>query len=330
MTKEQIRDDVLIKMSRHIDKNALAILNDILTEDLAKFGETTEVATADNTNEYLLEMFYMFKGQKLSDKTMKAYKFTLDKFMTFCQKNLTQVTSVDIECFLAKMRKSNSEVSVNNYRRNLSAFFTWLVKKHIVTFNPCLDVEPYKEIRKPIDHIETVEMEKIKQGCRTTRDRAMIEFFRCTALRVEESVNIKISDIDFIKGSLVIFGEKTKCYRMVFLDDIAMYYIKQYVNERGLKEDSDEFLFVSERGNHSLTVCGIQNAISEIGKRVGVHLYVHLFRKSCATNIVRRGGSIADSGIYLGHKDSTVTGKHYTYIDDQQRRNIFDQYVRAV
>lgn len=329
MTREQLRDDVLIKMRNHIDRDAMAILETVLNEDLARLGESTELATKDNTNEYLVNMFLTLKGQKLSPRTLRAYKFTIDSFCSMCNKKLIDVTAIDVECYLAHLKRTNSETSLNNHRRNLSAFFSWMQKKHFVTFNPCLEIEPYKEIQKPIEHIEPTQFELIKQGCRTKRDRAMVEFFRCTALRIEESVNVKVSDIDWAKGSIVIYGEKTKCYRIVFLDDIAMYYIREYLFERGLNEKSDEYLFVS-KNNFKMTVSSISQAIHNIGERVGVHTYVHLFRKTCATNIVRRGGSIGEAGTYLGHKDNTVTGKHYTYIDNEQVKAIFDKYVKAI
>lgn len=331
MTREELRDRIIVRMAQNLNKNQVAMLHTVLNEELMQVEITelqTELATKDNTNEYLMNMFFTFKSQKLSEKTLKIYKFSIEKFAQSINKTFLEVTSMDVEFFLAQMAKSNGETSLNNYRRNLSAFYSWLVKKHIVTFNPCLEVEPYKEIKKPIDHLEATQFEKLKTGCETKRDRAMIEFLRCTALRVEEAIPLKVCDVNFAKGNISVYGEKTKTFRTVFLDDVAMFYLSEYIQDKNLK--MDDYLFKSERKDKGLTISGFENAITQIGKRSGVHAYVHLFRKTCATNIIRRGGSIADSGIYLGHKDSTVTGKHYTYIDDSKRKQIFDSYVAAV
>lgn len=64
--------------------------------------------------------------------------------------------------------------------------------------------------------------------------------------------------------------------------------------------------------------------------KVERHIYPHLFRKTTATNIVKRGGSVHDAGEYLGHKEQIVTGKHYSYIGEEHTRTIFEKYVATV
>jgi site-specific recombinase XerD len=64
--------------------------------------------------------------------------------------------------------------------------------------------------------------------------------------------------------------------------------------------------------------------------KIDRRIYPHLFRKTTATNIVKRGGSVHDAGEYLGHKYQSVTGKHYNYIGEEHTRNIFEKYVATV
>lgn len=331
MTKEQFKDDVLLTMSIYIDAKELEILNTVLVNKLKdiEIQETQYLATTDNSNEYYVRMFNAFKGQRLSEKTMKAYNHTLKLFCTMINKPFTQVTSTDIEYFL--MKQNCSEVSLNNYRRNLSAFFSWMVKKRIITFNPCNELEPYKEVKKPIDHLNPEDMELIKDGCTSARDRAIVEFLRCTAVRVGEAINVKISDINFNNGHLIVYGEKTKTYRIVMLDKIALGYIRKYIHERGLNEMSDAPLFASRTGK-ALGDCGYRLVLKKIAENGNVNrrLYPHLFRKSCATSIVRRGGTVGDASDYLGHTENTVTGRHYTFKDDTHVVNIFNRYVATV
>ena len=239
---------------------------------------------------------------------------------------------MDIEMFLYNIAKTNDAVSVNNHRRNLSAFYTWMRKSHIIFENPCESIEPFKEITKPIDHMLPEEFEQLKSGCKHKRDRAMIEFLRCTAMRVGEVVNVKISDINWRDGKIQVYGNKNRTYRPVCLDSIAIKYITDYIFSRGLNLNSNEYLFTSIKCNAPLQIGGIRSSVITIAKRANIdrRIYPHLFRKTTASNIVKRGGSMHDAGEYLGHKDRSTAGKHYAFISEEHTIDIFNKYVAAI
>ena len=176
------------------------------------------------------------------------------------------------------------------------------------------------------------EFDQLKSGCKYKRDRAMIEFLRCTAMRVGEVVNVKISDINWRDGKIQIYGNKNRTYRPVCLDSVAIKYITDYIFSRGLNLNSNEYLFTSIRGNVPLQIGGIRCAVIAIAKRANVdrRIYPHLFRKTTASNIVKRGGSIHDAGEYLGHKDRSTTGRYYTYLSEDHTIEIFNKYVASV
>lgn len=334
MTKEYFKDDVLLAMSNILSKEQLSILHDVLIVRLKdiEFQNNAELMTADNSNEYYIKMFVAFKENRLSEKTINAYMQTLNKFTALITKPLVNVTANDIELFLMRSSQTAKEVTLNNYRRNLSAFFGWMVKKHIITFNPCDSVEAYKEVQKPIDHLNPEDMEILKNGCAKAKQRALLEFLRCTAVRVGELVAVNVKDIDFSTGKVLVYGYKTKTYRTVMLDRVAMGYIRKYLDERGVSLWDDVPLFASERTGKRLGEDGIRYILRKINKNSESQrrIYPHLFRKSCATSIIRRGGTVGDAGDYLGHSDSTVTGRHYTFKDDTHVENIFNKYVAIV
>lgn len=332
MTREQFRDDILITMKEHLSSEQLGILKDVLINRLqnVEFTESGALATLDNSNEYYLKMFNAFKSQRLSEKTMNMYNYALKKFINFINKPLVHITSTEIDFFL--MKQTCSETTKNNYKRFLSAFFSWLVKKRIITFNPVNEIESFKEVRKPIDHLDVDEMERVRDGCKKPRDRAMIEFLRCTAVRVSEMVNVRVCDVDFSSGQLLVYGEKTKTYRTVMLDKVALGYIRKYLDARGVPLNSEEPLFITMRGNRLVNPSTVRSSLKRIAKDGGVErrLYPHLFRKSCATSIMRRGGTLGDASDYLGHSENTVTGRHYIFKDDSHIINIFNKYVAMV
>ena len=336
-TKERVRNDILVGMNMHLDTCTMAILDAVIVKAIQNV-EMTEIstlpATLDDTNQYIMNLFDTKKAPKLSPKTVEYYKSTLNEFMALVNKPLNKISESDVECYLLAKKSSNTSASLNNLRRNLSAFFTWLRKEKIISENPCDGIEPYTTVEKPIDHMEATDVEKLKLGCTHKRDRALIEFMRSTAMRRGEVPHVKISDIDFRSGKLVIFGEKTQKYRTVFLDNVAIHYIQEYLKDRGVSESSREPLFTHLRGDktRALDVDGVYSSIKDIARRAGMdrRVYPHLFRKTTATNICKGGGSEDAAGEYLGHAPRNVTGKHYTYKGDRYVEQIFHNYVEAV
>lgn len=336
-TKERVRNDILVGMGMHLDTCTMAILDAVIVkaiQNVEMLETTTLPATLNDTNQYIMQLFDTKKAPRLSPKTVDFYKSTLNEFIALVNKPLNKIIESDVEYYLQIKKSGNTNASLNNLRRNLSAFFTWLRKEKIISDNPCDGVEPYTIVEKPIDHMEATDMEKLKNGCAYPRDRALIEFMRSTAMRRGEVPLVKVCDVDFRNGKLVIFGEKTQKYRTVFLDNVAIHYIQEYLKDRGVSESSREPLFTHLRGDRTkvLDVDGVYASIKDIARRAGMdrRVYPHLFRKTTATNICKRGGSEDAAGEYLGHAPKNVTGKHYTYKGDRYVEQIFHNYVEAV
>lgn len=336
-TKERVRNDILVGMKMHLDICTMAVLDAVIVKAVQNVEMTetaTLPATPDDTNRYIMSLFDTKKAPKLSRKTAEFYKNTLNEFAALINKPLNKTCAADVEFYLLSKKPTNTSASLNNLRRNLSAFFTWMRKEKLINENPCDGTEPYTTVEKPIDHMEATDVEQLKLGCTHKRDRALIEFMRSTAVRRGEVPLVKVCDIDFRSGKLVIFGEKTQRYRTVFLDDVAIHYIREYLNERKIVEGSREPLFTCLRGDKTkaLDVDGIYASIKDIAKRAGMdrRVYPHLFRKTTATNICKRGGSVDAAGEYLGHAPRNVTDRHYTYKSEKHVEQIFHNYVEAV
>lgn len=333
--KEQVKVNIMIEMRNHLNQTELNILNNVLSKTLSGV-EIVEVSnlpsTADNVNDEILRMFDWKKRPKLSQKTADYYVDTIKKLIDYTHKSLLKMTTMDIEMYLESLQNNNSAVSINNNRRNISAFFTWMRKSHMILENPCEPIEYYKEIHKTIDHMLPEEFEQLKQGCKNKRDRAMIEFMRSTAMRVGEIVNIKISDVDFRTGKVKVYGEKNRTYRTVCLDSVALKYIQEYLFSRSTDLADSEYLFISLINNCSLTTGGVRLAINRIKEHANIKrkIYPHLFRKTTASNVIKRGGTIHDVGEYLGHKDRSTAGRYYAYISEEHIVNIFNKYVALV
>ena len=335
---EKLKNDVLVGMRLHISNEAMLILENVLLNamhGIEVIEEETLPAAVNDTNKYIIELFMARKAVKLSQKTVMAYMLTLKEFMQCINKALNKVNEADIEYYsYCKKKKGNSNTTLNNQLRNLSAFYTWMRKVKIISENPCEGIEPYAKEHKPIEYLTAIDVDQVKNGCTHSRDHAMLEFFRSTAMRKGEIPQVKISDIDFRTGKLLIYGEKAKRYRTVMLDKVALHYISKYLEERNVANDSDEALFTHIKGDQTkpLRADGIYAAIKAIARRSSIvkNVYPHIFRKTTATNICKRGGSIEAAGEYLGHAPQGVTAQHYAFRSERDVEQIFHSYVELV
>ena len=344
--KELLRDSILTQMQPHISGEEMDMLNQAIAKALFNVDVVemeTLPATQDTTNEYILKLYRVKKIPKLSVQTANYYLLTIKRFIAFAGKSLLNITDMDVDVYLnAYAGKGVCEATVNNERRNLSAFFTWMRQSHLITENPVENVEKLSEIEKPIDYLQDWEMEALRDACKVRgnnqeeyreclRDRALLEFLRSTAVRVGECVTLNQTDVDWQKGEVLVFGHKTKAYRRACLDDVAKYHLKKYIDSR---DDSNEALFVALKGKHGrLHKAGVEYILREIAKRSTLtrRVYPHLLRKTTATNMVSKGCPRELAAFYLGHKNGNTKtlNKHYAATDPAQIIRAFRQYGAA-
>lgn len=348
--KEILRDTILTQMRPYLD----AVMMDLLNQTIVKalfYVDVVEMetlpATRETTNEYILELYSVKKLPKLSKQTAQYYLLTVKHFIEFTGKSLLNITDMDVEYYLHHYaRKGNAETTVNNERRNLSAFFTWMRKSHLITENPVDNVEKWSETEKPIDYLRDWEMEALRDACKVKvcnkvtkieeyreclRDRALLEFLRSTAVRVGECVTVNIQDVNWQAGEVLIYGHKTRKYRTACLDDMAKYHLKKYIDSR---KDNNEALFVAVKAPYGrIHKTGIEYVLRAIAKRsiLDRRVYPHLLRKTTATNMAKKGCPRELVAFYLGHKDGNTKtlNKHYAATDPKQIQNAFWKYGAA-
>lgn len=335
--KETFRNNVILKMHPHLDKTQMMILQSVLSECLYNLDivETSTLpATSMDTNEYILSLYEAKRSLVLKESTMGGYMIAAKELVRYVNKPLVLMDKEDIEYYLrSKKKEGNTGTSLNNKRRKILALFRWMVKQNFILYNPVEDIDKFKEVKKPVEYLKAEDMEQLKEGCKNKRDRALLEYFRSTACRRGEVPYVTINQIDWNTGQILIYGEKTETYRNVYLDGVAMMYIKSYlIDERGVSLNSNEPLFTHLRGDTSkgLGKGGLYDEVKNIAERSGIarRIYPHIFRSTTATNIVRRGGTSDQSGHYLGHTPNNVTLKHY--IAEFNTFNIFNSFVAQV
>ena len=198
--KEAFRNEILLKMKYQLDKNELAMLEEALSESLYQVeivDAVTLPATVTDSNDYILGLYELKRSLVLKESTMKGYMGAARDLIRYVNKPLVTMDREDIEYYLrCKKKEGNTGTSLNNKRRKILALFRWMKKQHFIAYNPVEEVEQFKEIQRPVEHLLAEEMEQLKEGCTDRRGRAMLEFMRSTACRKGEIPYIKINDVN--------------------------------------------------------------------------------------------------------------------------------------
>lgn len=336
MIKSQMRDAILVTMAQYLDKAVLQILTNAIEEQFVRVN-VEEITTlpaevdrsVDEQNKYIIQLF-LVKKEELKEETKYNYLNAIKKLLTQIDKPLVEMTDIDIKQYLRwyerrnvdNTGKINKPSTINNERRYLSAFFNWMRIEKLIFDNPVESVGKKQVSKNNIDYFTQEELEKLREGCQTKRDRAMIEVLRSTGLRVGEFCSINISDVDFRTGDVWIQREKGGLNTPAYIDEAAMYYLREYLNER---EDDCESLIVGKRAPYSrLKPCGVRAALKDIARRQGMSckVYPHKFRKTLGMTLKNKGYDLGVIQEVLGHTSPATTSKYYAESTSDTLRSI--------
>lgn len=244
-----------------------------------------------------------------SPQTIRSYRYVLEDFLLNINMPLDQITPNDFRAFLYRLsqRKNVSNRTVNGRRVIINTFMQWLKDEGYIVSNPCANVKVVKYEEKPRQPLTDEELEMVREACEDERERAIIEVLYSTGCRVGELVNIKISDIDFDKRTVQLFGKGNK-HRVSYISAKAKRAIFAYLDER---EDECPYLFVGVRKPYKqLQKTGAEKIVRDIGERSELtrRLYPHLLRHTFATNyLLNSGGNVTELQKLLGHTKMDTT-----------------------
>lgn len=327
-TRTILLENVLLSMTGIIPDLALTQLEAVLCEELEKYElqeRVTDMIVRDGTSEGLLRKFLATKRiEGKAESTIRYYQQQLSIFLNKSTKRLQEITTFDLRFYLS-MYKEERKVknrTLDNIRKCLSSFFSWLANEEFITRNPCRGLKSIK-YRKIIKKAFSQEdLEKLKTACDNNRDLALVGFLYATGCRVSEVVSINRADINFDKRELSVIGKGDK-ERTVYLTEVSIMYLRMYLAQR---QDSNPALFIG-KGNKRLHKNGIESALKRIGIKAGVtNVHPHRFRRTLATNMIDRGATLQDVQIILGHEDIRTT-QIYVYTNQRNVKNAHDKYA---
>ena len=326
--KQQLITDVVQQMLPSLDNAQLMQLKQSLSLILSKYTvlEDDDYPKEDD-NSVLLERFLAAKRvEGCSEKTLKYYQSTIEAMLTGVGKGIRHILTEDLRSYLTdyQRRKNSSRVTIDNIRRILSSFFSWLEDEDYIIKSPVRRIHKVKTVSSIKETYTDEDLEKIRDNCEEIRDLAMIDMLASTGMRIGEMVLLNREDIDFAERECVVFGKGEK-ERIVYFDARTKLHLTEYLESR---MDDNPALFVSLRAPYErIQIGGVEHRLRELGRRLGIpKVHPHKFRRTLATMAIDKGMPIEQLQQLLGHQriDTTL---QYAMVKQSNVKTAHRKYI---
>ena len=303
-----MKNELITEVMRHmlpvLDNAQLKQLKQVMEQTLFHYEVSVAVTKPEEDNSYdLIAMFIAAKRiEGCSEKTLKYYRTTIDSMVSSLDKNVRHILTEDLRIYLTNYQSRNhsSRVTIDNIRRILSSFFSWLEDEDYIVKSPVRRIHKVKTTSSIKETYSDEELEKMRDNCKELRDLAMIDMLASTGMRVGEMVLLNRDDINFVERECVVFGKGDK-ERVVYFDARTKLHLTEYINSR---IDDNPALFVTLRAPHKrIQIGGIEHRLREMGRRLNIpKVHPHKFRRTLATMAIDKGMPIEQLQRLLGHQ----------------------------
>ena len=314
---------VLNEMSEYLSITQMKKLQEVI---IRNFSENEAVKT-NIPNEEFLKMFLAAKRiEGCSERTIKYYRMTIQNLLSVVETNVRKITTEEIREYLSDYQKINncSNVTIDNVRRNISSFFSWLEEEDYILKSPMKRIHKIKTKTVVKNTISDEGIEKLRDHCRERRDLAIIDLLYSTGIRVGELVNLNIDDIDLEGRECVVYGKGGK-ERRVYFDAKAKVHLKEYIENRC---DNNEALFVTLDAPYDrLKISGVEIRLRNLGRQLNLEkIHPHKFRRSMATRAIDKGMPIEQVQKILGHSQIDTT-MQYAMVNQNNVKTAHQKYM---
>ena len=316
---EPMISEILQEMLPVLDNSQLAKLKGVLEHKLwnVEIVNKTVEDSFDKSNEEFTELFISAKRvEGCSSKTLRYYLATINKMTDTVGKHITKITTEDLRKYLSDYHEENncSKSNIDNIRRILSSFFSWLEDEDYILKSPVRRIHKIKSA-KTVKETYTDEMlECMRDNCGSLRDLAIIDMLASTGMRVGELVHLNIEDVDFENRECVVLGKGSK-ERPVYFDARTKIHLRNYLESRN---DDNPALFVSMlKPYNRLKISGVEIRLRELGQKLDItKVHPHKFRRTFATRAIDKGMPIEQVQKLLGHSKIDTT-MQYAMVDQE-------------
>jgi len=271
---------------------------------------------------------HLARERHYSSHTLLAYRRDLERFRTETRLSGWEACRPhDVRDWLGgRARRGNSPRSLQRGLSALRAFLTWLEREGVVAANPAAGIRPPKS-RRPLpgvlDTDQTARLLDFEADDSVhLRDRAIVELFYGSGLRLSELTSLRVGDLDLTAGFVRVMGKGRKV-RQVPLGRHSIRALEAYFADRGAPT-ADAPAFLGRRGR-AISPRTVQQrlkrlAIAQLGSDA---LHPHMLRHSFASHLLESSGDLRAVQELLGHSDISTT-QIYTHLDFQQLARVYD------
>ncbi len=324
---ETIIEAVTGEMKSYLNDVQMRRLKRVLERELSKTDNIRRSESVEADNDELLERFIAAKRvEGCSERTIRYYQATTNNVLFSLGKSALAVTTEDLRSFLSEYQQIRgcSKANIDNIRRIVSSFFSWLEDEDYITKSPVRRIHKIKTAKTVKETYSDESLELMRDKCVTIRDLAMIDLLNSTGMRVGELVRLNISDIDFENRECVVFGKGDK-ERPVYFDARTKIHLKNYIDSR---DDDNPALFVSlQRPHNRLQISGVEIRLRQLGRELGIpKVHPHKFRRTLATRAIDKGMPIEQVQLLLGHAKIETT-MQYAMVNQANVKNSHRKYI---
>ena len=276
--KDNLIKDIIQEMLPFLNNAQGEKLRDVLQYTFAKYEINGNVTEDKEVEQNFVELFLSAKRiEGCSEKSLIRYQ----------------------------ERKKSSKVTIDNIRRILSSFFSWLEDEDYILKSPVRRIHKIKTRTNIKETYSDEALEMMRDNCKEVRDLAIIDMLASTGMRVGEMILLNRNDIDFNERECIVFGKGSK-ERVVYFDARTKIHLQNYLESR---KDNNPALFVSLKSPHErLKVGGVEARLREFGKQLGLNkVHPHKFRRTLATMAIDKGMPIEQLQQLLGHRKIDTT-----------------------
>lgn len=307
--KNELITNIEQAMLKKLDNAGLQALHEVLVK---AFKDVTVTAAAETDKQpenadILSEFLSAKKIEGCSEKSLNYYRKTITAALDSIGKGVKHITTDDLRAYLTgyQNEKKSSKVTMDNIRRILSSFFSWLEDEDYIIKSPVRRIHKVKTSKTIKETYTDENLELMRDNCVALRDLAMIDMLASTGMRVGEMVLLNRDDINFNERECVVVGKGDK-ERMVYFDARTKLHLQNYLDSR---TDSNPALFVTLRAPYNrLKIGSIELRVRELGRRLGINkVHPHKFRRTLATMAIDKGMPIEQLQRLLGHQRIDTT-----------------------
>lgn len=325
MKKELIRE-IQRKMLPYLNNEQLMQLGKALEDTLRELEIEGKLFPQEELPDPIQAFISAKRVEGCSEKTLTYYRKTIEAMAEKIAKVPQQITTEDLRKYLTayQVRRGSSKVTIDNIRRILSSFFSWLEDEDFILKSPIRRIHKVKTAKVIKDTYTDEALELMRDHCAAPRDLAIIDLLASSGMRVGEMVALNREDINFNERECVVFGKGSK-ERLVYFDARTKIHLKNYLDSRA---DGNPALFVSLKSPYErLQIGGVETMLRDLGRRLNLNkVHPHKFRRTLATSAIDKGMPIEQVQQLLGHQKIDTT-MHYAMVKQQNVKLAHRKYI---